>query len=51
MAKRTRDLKIHIWVRTPLLKKFSRLADKLGLSRDGALEQAMLLFMAETETK
>ena len=38
---RRRDRKIHPWVSRRLLAKFDSLIYRLGLTRDGALEQAI----------
>lgn len=43
--KRSRDYKIHPWVNRTIFRKFDDLAYKLGFSRDGALEKALLEFI------
>jgi hypothetical protein len=42
---RLRDTKLHIWARSTVVKPFLRIADNRGLSRDGAFEESMNLFI------
>lgn len=49
-VKRTRSLKIHVWVCPALMRKFNELAYRLGMSRDGAIEKALKGFI-ESEAK
>lgn len=49
-VKRTRSLKIHVWVCPALMKKFNELAYRLGMSRDGAIEKSMKMYI-ESEAK
>lgn len=43
--RRLRDGKIHPWVSKPLLARFDKLVERLGFSRDGALEAAIRDFV------
>lgn len=42
---RTRDLRTAFWANRDKIDTFTHLSDRLGLSRDGALEAAIELFI------
>jgi len=44
---RVRSSKVHIWVRPDLLEKVNDKAEVKGLSRDGAFEESLNLWVSE----
>lgn len=46
-ARRIRGHKVHIWMNNAVLRDFDQARLRSGLSRDGAFEQAALLFISE----
>jgi len=49
MATRTRSHKVHAWAQPEIMLRFIALCDRLGLSRDGGLERAMLMLLKKHE--
>jgi hypothetical protein len=43
---RLRSTKVNLWMRPDLLEKVNAKAEQLGLSRDGAVEQGMNLWIS-----
>jgi hypothetical protein len=47
MALRTRSTKVRFWVNPKVLQEFTSVNNKLGYSRDGGLEWALVDFIAK----
>lgn len=45
LVRRTRNFKIHPWVNPDILKDLDIICEKLGYSRDGAIERALRSFI------
>ena len=43
---RLRSTKVSLWMRPDLLERVNEKAEKLGLSRDGAVEQGMRIWVS-----
>jgi len=48
-SNRVRSSKVNLWMRPELLEKVNTKADQMGLSRDGAFEKGMNLWVSFSE--
>jgi len=44
---RLRSSKVHVWMKPQLIKQINEKTETLGLSRDGAFEQGMCMWVSE----
>jgi len=45
--KRLRSSKVHVWMKPELVKQINEKTEDLGLSRDGAFEQGMCVWVSQ----